>query len=352
MPDISDNLCQQVQQAIDDKTPLSIVGGNSKSFYGHDVEGQSLDVSSHQGIIEYEPSELVITVRAGTRLADIEDVLASNAQMLGFEPPGFGSKATIGGTVACNLSGPARPYQGAARDFVLGMNIINGHAQQLKFGGQVIKNVAGYDVSRLQCGAMGTLGVMLDVSLKLIPVPEQIHSRSLKMGLDKAIETMNQLAARPCPVTAACYVDEKLYIRFAGTETAVTRAAASLGGDEVEDADFWSSVCEHQHNFFSSDTSLWRLSVPPATRAMHDLPGVCLVDWGGAQRWLQSEHSADQIRQSCEQVGGHATLYRSRRNEPDIFHPLTAPLKTIHKNLKQAFDPHGVLNPGRMYPDW
>ena len=352
MPDISEDLRQQVQQAIDNKTPLSIVGGNTKSFYGHHVNGNSLSVSKHEGVINYDPTELVITVRAGTRLTEVKDILAGNGQMLGFEPPGFGEAATIGGVIACNFSGPARPYHGAARDFVLGMKIINGHAQQLKFGGQVIKNVAGYDVSRLQCGAMGTLGVILDVSLKVLPIPEQTQTRCLKMEVNKAIETMNQLAARSGPVTGACYVDKTLYVRLAGNETAVSKAADSLGGDEVKDADFWSSVCEHQHRFFKTETPLWRLSVPPATNAMDDLTGTCLVDWGGAQRWLLSEDAADHIRQSCQQAGGHATLYRSTKKEINIFQPLSAPLVLIHKNLKQAFDPHSILNPGRMYPDW
>ena len=352
MSDNSENLCQHVQQAINDKTALSISAGNSKFFYGHTVDGQVIDISSHHGIIDYDPTELVITVRAGTRLQEIEDTLASQGQMLGFEPPAFGKQATIGGTIACGLSGPARPFYGAARDFVLGTKIINGYAQKLQFGGQVIKNVAGYDVSRLQCGAMGTLGIILDVSLKVIPIPETTETSCFQLDVNEAIHLMNQFAGQPLPLTAACYAENNLYIRLAGNSKAVSQACVSVGGDKIADSDLWLSIREHSHSFFNSQAPLWRLSVPAATTPISDLSGQWLIDWGGALRWFISDAAGDNIRRSCQQLGGHAELFRNGAQNEAVFHPLAEPLKVIHKRLKHEFDPHGILNPGRMYPDW
>ena len=295
--------------------------------------------------MSYEPTELVVTARAGTPLAEIEAALSEKGQMLGFEPPYFGEAATLGGTIACGFSGPRRPYAGSARDFVLGTKIINGKGEILKFGGEVMKNVAGYDVSRLMAGALGTLGVLLEISLKVLPKPAKELTLSFEMPADKAITTMNAWAGRPLPLSAACHLDNTLYIRLSGTEPGVRAASTKLGGAVVENGDgFWRELREHQRNFFQNDIPLWRLSVPPATPPIN-LPGKWLIDWGGAQRWLKSDAPANAIRQHAESVGGYVTLFRHDARNGATFHSLPAQLATLHQNLKRAFDPDGIINP-------
>jgi glycolate oxidase FAD binding subunit len=325
-------------------------------FLGRDTSAetpaQPLDLAGHSGILTYEPKELVITARGGTTLEVIDIALAQQGQMLPFEPPRFGPGATIGGTIACGLSGPARPYAGAARDLVLGARVLTGRSEVLRFGGEVMKNVAGYDVSRLMTGAFGTLGVLLDLSLKVLPVPAVSRTRVRTCGEGEAIELMNRWAAKPLPVTATCWDGERLWVRQAGAEQGVLAAAASIGGDPVEegaDTTFWvQKVGEQQHGFFGGDLPLWRLSVPSATPPL-GLPGKQLIEWGGAQRWLRSDAEAQSIRAATTAVGGHATLFRGGDRTGDVFQPLPAPLMSLHRNLKAAFDPHGILNPGRMH---
>jgi glycolate oxidase FAD binding subunit len=272
--------------------------------------------------------------------------------MLPFEPPRFGPGATIGGTIACGLSGPARPYAGAARDLVLGARVLTGRGEVLRFGGEVMKNVAGYDVSRLMTGAFGTLGVLLDLSLKVLPIPAVTRTRVRTCGQAEAIELMNRWAAKPLPVTATCWDGDRLWIRLAGAEQGVLAAAASIGGEPVEEGDadaLWAlKVREQQHGFFSGDLPLWRLSVPSAAPPL-DLPGKQLIEWGGAQRWLRSGADPDAIRAQTAAAGGHATLFRGGDRTGEVFHPLPAPVMALHRSLKAAFDPSGILNPGRMY---
>ena len=347
--DIGAQLQKRVAASYTAGTHLNIVGGNTKSFLGNEVRGERLDVAAHRGIIDYQPSELVITARAGTLLSDIEVALADHRQLLPFEPPHFGSTSTLGGTIASGLSGPRRASAGSARDFVLGVTLINGRGDVLRFGGQVMKNVAGFDVSRLMAGAMGTLGVMLEISLKVLCRPACEITLVQEWNAADAIDVMNQWAGRPFPLSATCYDGDKLYIRLSGTQTAVESARKHIGGESLKDAPvFWENIREQHHGFFAGQLPLWRLSVPPAT-AQLSLSGKWLLEWGGAQRWLRSDEDGAMVRRLAMEAGGHATLFRGKREEGECFHPLSPILMNLHRRLKQAFDPKGVLNPGRLY---
>ena len=353
--DLSTALQDQVRIARADKTPLCISGGNTKKWYGGLAKGEALSVAGHRGIINYEPTELVITARAGTPLRDIEAALQAENQLLPFEPPHFGAQATLGGTVACNFSGPARPYAGSARDLVLGCKIINGKGEILSFGGEVMKNVAGYDVSRLMAGSLGTLGVLLEVSLKVLPRPEHELTLVLEMNATQAIERMCELASRSLPVTAACHHAERLYLRLSGSGAAVEKARTRLGGEVLDSGtDFWAKLREQELDFFRHG-DLWRLSVATDTPVM-GLEGKWLYDWGGAQRWLTSVQNPAAIRSVAEQVGGHTTLFRSSdpaaRRNGQVFHPLGKGLMRYQRQLKAAFDPQGIFNPQRMYAEF
>jgi glycolate oxidase FAD binding subunit len=291
----------------------------------------------------------VITARAGPPIQEVESVLAERGQMLGFEPPHFAGGATIGGAIASGLAGPRRAFSGAPRDFVLGVRIVNGRGEQLRFGGEVIKNVAGYDVSRLMAGAMGTLGVLLEVSLKVIPMPRAETTVAIECDDKHAIGAIETLARRPSPLSATCYDGRVLTLRLSGTESAIAATARAIGGAARDDGPaFWRSLRDQTHRFFSSDQPLWRLSVPAAA-ALPDLPGSVLTEWGGAQRWLHGDIDAESIRQRATAAGGHATLFRCGDRAGDVFHPLPATLLALHFRLKQSFDPSGILNPGRLY---
>lgn len=353
--DLTRALTERVREAAADQRPLTIRGGGSKAFLGRDPAPgtERLEVGGHAGILNYQPEELVITARAGTPLETIEAALAERGQQIPFEPPHFGPGATLGGTVACGLSGPARPYAGAARDLVLGARVLTGRAEVLRFGGEVMKNVAGYDVSRLMAGAYGTLGVLLDLSIKVLPVAPMTRTQVLPCGEAEAIDRMNRWAARPLPITATCWDGERLWVRLAGAEQGVLAAAAVVGGEAQEPsstAEFWTlKVREQGHGFFLGDAPLWRLLVPPATPPL-GLPGKQLLEWGGAQRWLRTDAKAGWIRSAVAAAGGHASLFRGGARSGEVFQPLPEPLMRLHRNLKAAFDPQGILNPGRLYP--
>lgn len=353
--DVSADLQAQVNDALSANTPLSIVGGNTKNWYGNPSDHQILSLAEHQGIINYEPTELVITARSGTPLKHIEATLAAAGQQLPFEPPHFGENATLGGTIACNFSGPARPYAGAARDLVLGCKIINGKGEILTFGGEVMKNVAGYDLSRLMAGSLGTLGVLLEVSLKVLPRPEHEVTVVMDMDAAKGIDQMCDFAGMSLPINAACHHAERLHLRLSGTEGAVRQAQKQLAGEVLESGvDFWKQLREHELSFFKTAT-IWRLSVAPDTPLM-GLEGKWLHDWSGAQRWLASSQPAAAIRSVAEQVGGHATLFRTNdnaaRQNGQAFHPLSSGLMRYQRQLKAAFDPQGIFNPQRMYSEF
>ena len=357
--DISQQLQKQVQNAFDKKTALCIIGGNSKSFYGHadarSASAQALDMSGHLGILNYEPTELVITVRAGTPLQDIENLLEENGQMLPFEPPAFTNNATIGGTIACNLSGPRRAYTGAARDFLLGCKIINGKGEILSFGGEVMKNVAGYDVSRLMAGAMGTLGVLLEVSLKVLPKPEMESTQFFQCSAVEALEKIHDLSQTPLPLSASSYHDSILRIRLSGATEALKAAVDTVGGETMAEAEqYWHQLKEQQLGFFTGEKPLWRISLAsdiesPGLPAEHDKDD-CLYEWGGALRWLKSDIPAEVIQCAAADMDGQASLFR-HDGQSSIFQPLPPGLMRIHQNLKQAFDPENILNPGKLYPE-
>jgi glycolate oxidase FAD binding subunit len=354
--DLTKELTERVRAAVYNSVAAGSREGSTKSFLGRDTgaetDSEPLEVAGHAGILNYQPEELVITARAGTTLTAIEAALAERGQQLPFEPPHFGAAATLGGTIACGLSGPARPHAGAARDLVLGARVLTGRAEVLRFGGEVMKNVAGYDVSRLMAGAFGTLGVLLDLSLKVLPVPAVTRTRVQACGESEAIALMNRWAARPLPITATCWDGEGLWVRLAGAQQGVAAAGAAIGGESLESeaADaFWiHKIREQGHGFFTGDLPLWRLSVPPAAPPL-GLPGKQLIEWGGAQRWLRTDAPREHIRATAAAAGGHATLFRGGDRTGEVFHPLPEGLMRLHRNLKVAFDPQGILNPGRLY---
>lgn len=345
-----DELIARIQAAYAAHTPLFIQGGGSKAFYGNPGAGAVLDTRVFTGIVDYQPKELVLTARAGTPLAEIEVVLARHNQMLAFEPPHFGA-ATLGGCVATGLSGPRRPYTGSVRDYVLGVRMIDGTGQALRFGGQVIKNVAGYDVSRLMVGSFGTLGVMTEISLKVLPRPVTEISLQFEVSEAQAIEAMNRWAGRPLPLSATSWHAGVLSVRFSGAPSAVNAAHAKLGGEAMHDAPaFWQRLREHSTPFFDRHP-LWRLAVKP-THAALGLGDAQWIEWGGAVRWLNTDLPPSRLRQIARDSGGHATLFRGEPVAEGVFTPLSPALLAVHQNLKQRFDPRGILNRGRLYPDF
>ena len=331
--------------------PLRLRGGGSKDFYGNEPRGEVLDTRGYAGIVDYEPSELVLTARGGTALAEVEAALKEKGQCLPFEPPHFGA-ATLGGCIAAGLSGPRRAAAGAVRDFVLGVKLIDGRGRLLEFGGRVMKNVAGYDVSRLVAGSLGTLGVIAEASVKVLPRPPAERTLRFDMDQSAALDAMNVWAAEPLPVSASAWHDGTLYVRLTGSAAAVQGAAPRLGGAELGDsAAFWLAIREQTHAFFAGEAPLWRIAVP-STAAALALAGTQLLEWNGGLRWLRSSASAQEIRAAAKRAGGHATLFRARDKSAGVFTPLDPVLARLHRALKSAFDPAGIFNPGRMYAEF
>lgn len=353
MSEIIEAWRERIRAAAQTRTPLRLRGGGSKDFYGRESAGEVFDTREYAGIIAYEPTELVVTVRAGTPLAELEAALAEKGQWLAFEPPRFGEHATVGGMVASGLSGPRRMAVGALRDFVLGMKVIDGRGELLSFGGQVMKNVAGYDVSRLMAGSLGTLGVIVEVSLKVLPCPVAEATLTLECDEKQALSKMNEWGAEPLPVSATAWHDGVLRVRLSGARAAVEAACARLGGqllDEAAAGAYWQGVREHQDAFFSGDAPLWRVALP-TTAAPLALDGAQCIEWGGGQRWLRSSAPTDEIRTRAQTLGGHATQFRGGERSGEVFQTPAAPLMQMHRRLKSAFDPAGILNPGRMYAE-
>lgn len=352
MADQTETIRDRVRAAFESGTPLSIEGGGSKHFFGRAPVGEPLAAGGHRGIVNHEPSELVLTVRAGTPVREVEAALDEHRQWLPFDPPRHGDcgSATIGGVVACALSGPARPWTGAVRDFVLGARIVNGRGDVLSFGGEVMKNVAGYDVSRLMAGALGTLGVLLEISFKLLPRPARDETRVFELTAGEAIRRGTRWARSPLPILGACHDGERLHLRLAGAEPAVAEAARRVGG-EPGDRALWAALRDQRHPFFDPDgPPLWRFSVPAHVPPLDGVPGATFVDWGGAQRWVRSDAPPPLLRSAAVSAGGHAACFRGGDREQP-FPPLAEGLDTLHARLKAAFDPAGILNPGRLYPD-
>ena len=370
-----DEFKARIRSAGDNKVPLCIRGSGSKDFYGNTPKGEVLDTRGYAGIVAYEPTELYITAKCGTPLIEIEAALAAQGQCLAFEPPRFtaqstigttatnGTTGTIGGAVAAGLSGPRRVSAGSLRDYVLGVKLLDGEARELTFGGQVMKNVAGYDVSRLIAGSLGTLGLITEVTLKVLPKPVAEATLRMEMTQADALDQLNRWAGQPLPIVASAWEAGVLTLRLAGARAAVEAAQLKLGGEKVGagemavggGSDYWDALRDQRAAFFSTET-LWRLSLPsvaPAVSVM-DLPGEQLIEWGGALRWLKSNASADAIRSAAASVGGTATLYRAPaalKAQIGAFPPLAAPLMSLHRNLKHAFDPRGIFNPGRLYSE-
>jgi glycolate oxidase FAD binding subunit len=333
-------------------TPLRIRGGGSKDWYGQDVQGTVLDTTAWRGITDYEPTELVISARCGTPLAEIEAHLAQHGQMLAFEPPHFGPGATIGGTVAAGLSGPRRQAAGAVRDFVLGAVLVDGKGEVLHFGGKVMKNVAGYDVSRLLAGSLGVFGLIAEVSLKVLPRPVAECTVQLQVNQGEALRLLNEWGGQPLPVSASSWHDGVLTVRLSGARSAVDAARRRIGGDLLDDADaWWRALREHETAFFKDAGSLWRLSLPTIAPPLA-LPGTQWIEWGGAQRWLRLDVAAATIRAAASAAGGHATLFRGGDRQAGVFQPLAPAVQAIHRQLKNVFDPAGVFNRGRMYKEF
>lgn len=343
---------ERIRAAAAARRPLRIRGGGSKDFYGGPLTGELLDVGGLSGITLCEPTELVVSARAGTRLEELERALAAHGQMLGFEPPRFGARATLGGAVASGLSGPRRPYCGAVRDFVLGVEMIDGRGERLRFGGKVIKNVAGFDLSRMMAGSLGTLGVLTEVTLKTVPRPRAECTLRFEMDQVKALESMRRWATRPMPLSATEWQDGVLHVRMSGAEAAVRAARQDLGGEVVDGLeDRWESVREQQLPFFTAARELWRVSLPVDSPPL-SLCGPTLIEWGGSLRWLGAPQDASAVRALARRLGGHATLYRGPSKPPSgPFQPLSSAMLSVHQRLKTVFDPHGIFNRGRLYPD-
>ncbi|UIF85600.1 glycolate oxidase subunit GlcE [Cupriavidus sp. UYPR2.512] len=360
-----DAIRDAVRQATETRTALRLRGGGSKDFYGQPAAGQLLDTRAYAGIVDYDPAELVITARCGTPLAEIEAALAERRQMLAFEPPHFAlpgqaSTATLGGAVAAGLSGPRRQSVGALRDFMLGAQLMDGRGEVMDFGGQVMKNVAGYDVSRLLAGSLGTLGLILQVSVKVLPAPFDEATLRFDLAQADAIGHLNRWGGQPLPLASSAWHAGVLHVRLAGATAAVRAACARLGGERVDAAQaaaLWQSLREQTHPFFApaqAGRALWRLAVP-TTAAPLELPGSQLIEWGGGQRWWLPEDGtgksdAESVRAVAQAAGGHATLFRNGDKSVGVFTPLASPLAAIHRRLKETFDPAGIFNPQRMYP--
>ncbi|HZM34244.1 MAG TPA: glycolate oxidase subunit GlcE [Burkholderiales bacterium] len=341
-------LAERIREAAAQRRPLRIRGGGTKDFYGNEPRGELLDTRGHAGIVSYEPTELVITARAGTPLEEVESALAAHGQILAFEPPHFGAGATFGGSVATGLSGPRRAAVGALRDFVLGVRLLDGRGRALEFGGQVMKNVAGYDVSRLIAGSLGTLGIITEASLKVLPRPAEERTLRFEMPQVQALDAMLAWAGQPLPISASAWHGDALFVRLSGAAAAVAAAAARLGGEPVAEPP-WRAIREHEHPFFSVPP-LWRIAVPSVAPPLA-LAGPQLIEWSGALRWLAGAAPAAQVREAARRAGGHATLFRATDKSPGAFTRLAPALERLHRSLKSAFDPAGILNPGRLYPE-
>jgi glycolate oxidase FAD binding subunit len=352
---------EQIKEAISNRQVLKISGGDTKSWYGDTAQGKSLSTLNHLGILDYQPEELVITVRSGTSLAEVEATLAEKNQYFPFEPPHFGGQATIGGMVAAGLAGPGRGQYGNLRDFVLGVNVMDGTGQTLSFGGKVMKNVAGYDVSRLMPGSLGTLALLLEVSIKVLPRPAKTMTLKFQIHQGQAITQMNSWASQPLPLSASTWVNNELWIRLAGASAAVDAALIKMNqilpAEEIDPKiaeAFWLSIREQQHAFFtSSDLPLWRFSVAPLSLPL-PFEHPMMLEWLGGQRWVKSNISPVEARALAHENGGHATLFRGPKDPnytvftPLTNNPLTAPLEIVQQRVRKAFDPHGIFQTGRM----
>ena len=346
--DLGSAIADRLRDATAQDTPLRLAGGDTKRFYGRAVPGETLDLRDHAGVVNYDPAELVLTARCGTRLADIETLLAGHGQRLGFDPPRHGVGATIGGATAAGLAGPSRQRHGAVRDHLQGVRMLTGDGRALRFGGEVLKNVAGYDVSRLMAGSLGILGVLLELSLRVLPQPAAELTLVFETGAASARDRLGSWSGTSLPLAASTWVAGCLYARFEGTDTTLAAVRRQQGGEVLADAtSFWSKVRDHTHPFFAAGARLWRLHVPGDAR-LPLLEDAALLEWQGVQRWYHDCEGRD-FRAIAAEACGSATLFRGAMGEEEVFAPLPAPVLRLHRSLKQVFDPAGILNRGRMY---
>jgi glycolate oxidase FAD binding subunit len=345
---VLDQWRERIAAAVAAGASLRLRGSGTKDFYGETLAGEVLELGAWRGIVDYEPSELVMTVRCGTPLSEVEAALAERGQFLAFEPPGFGGNPTIGGVIAAGLSGPRRVYAGAARDFVLGARLMTAQGELLRFGGQVMKNVAGFDVSRLLCGSLGILGVITEVSLKVLPRPRTEVTVRFELPAAAAVDSFNRWAGQPLPLSGAAWSQGGAWVRLSGAPAAVRAARERLGGDLVDETAaraFWDGLRHQQLPWFAS-SSLWRVSVPAAAPKLA-LPAEPLIDWGGALRWYADLSEGVAVRDRAAEVGGTALRWRGPAPE-GRFHPLTPAVARLHRRLKERLDPRGTFNPGRL----
>jgi glycolate oxidase FAD binding subunit len=339
---------ERVLAAAGRGTPLRLRGAGTKDFYGESLAGEILELSAHRGIVSYEPSELVVRVRCGTPLSQIQGELARAGQFLAFEPPLFGADPTIGGVIAAGLSGPRRMYAGAARDFVLGATLLDARGELLRFGGEVMKNVAGFDVSRLLCGSLGVLGILTEVSLKVLPLPRAEATLQLELPAAAAVQAFNRLAGEPLPLSAAAWSAGVAWLRLSGAAPAVRAARAHIGGELIEEGparSWWQGLRDCTLPFFAAH-SLWRLSLP-ATAAPLLLDPEPLIDWGGAVRWYTAIAPGVDVRALAHAAGGTALQWRGAA-PGQRFHPLSGSSLELHRRLKARFDPQGIFNRDRL----
>ncbi|HEX4985387.1 MAG TPA: glycolate oxidase subunit GlcE [Burkholderiales bacterium] len=350
MQEVLQQFSETIRQAAAEGRQLRIRGSGSKDFYGLALIGDVVDTRRLTGIVDYEPTELVLSARTGTPLREVERALAERGQMLAFEPPHFGPDATLGGCIASGFSGPRRAATGSARDFVLGVRMIDGLGEDLRFGGQVMKNVAGYDLSRLMAGSFGTLGLITEVSLKVLPVPEEDRTLRFELSGAAAIEAANKWAAKPLSLSATCQVGDALYVRLSGAGAAVAASQKKLGGEAVADGGtFWQSIREQTHPAFRGAPALWRFSIRSTTTPLG--LGRETAEWNGSLRWVASDLDPAKAFDAAHRAGGHATLFRGGNRKHGI-QQLSAGLLAVHKKLKRALDPHGILGPGRIHADF
>jgi len=356
---------EQIQSAVSEQKIINICGGNTKNWYGDSPSGEALNTHQYAGILDYQPEELVITACAGTLLKEVESALASKNQCFPFEPPHYGENATIGGMVAAGLAGPGRGQFGGLRDYVLGVKMMDGSGQILSFGGKVMKNVAGYDVSRLMPGSLGTLGLILEVSIKVLPLPARSETLKFQIPASQAIHQMNSWASQPLPLSASTWIGDsqsgELWIRLAGANAAVVAAIQKmqqlLPAEIIEKSQaniFWASIREQTHPFFShSNENLWRFAVNPLSSPFLT-EHITMMEWFGGQRWIKGNLNREEAQSLASQNQGYATLFRNNRNDsgsvftPLTANPLTAPLAIVQKRVQKAFDPHGIFQTGRM----
>ena len=355
--DISKQLQKQILDAALDNQALQIIGNNTKAFYGRSEKNQGesgvlpLNVAEHSGILDYQPAELTITARAGTPLSEIISLLTEHQQMLPFEPPVFENKATLGGCVASAMTGPRRPWTGAVRDYLIGTRILTGEGKEIRLGGKVMKNVAGYDLFRPMAGALGTLGLMLDITLKLLPLPEREVCYYMLTDTNNMTQILRDLRSRSMPVSGASYHQGQFLLRLSGSMSSIDDATNYLPAEMKEtDIVYWQDLNEHRLSFFDDSSPLYRLVVP-ANAPYDTISGECIVDWGGALRWIKTPLQFGELQQHAGDLGGSASIYRNGTHGEEVFSPLPDQLLDLHKRIKKVMDPAGILNPGRLYRD-